>query len=244
LVSSLAFIVFFGLIGIFVIPSLLIYAIVYPFVKYPQDKFQFLSSVIYKIFFKIFPTIELDMQIQKKLPQSAVYISTHQSNLDYPILGCIIKKYLIMTNLKFEKIPFISMVGHLIGVRYLDITNLSKVSKVYDEFEQMLKQDRNIIFFAEGTRNNGKKLSPFKKGAFRLSYELNKPIVPIIISGSIDILSKGNFCFNTIKNRTIKVKMLEPIYPDKYTSQSDMLKSTYQIMQEENGKLNEKKSND
>jgi len=42
----------------------------------------------------------------------------------------------------------------------------------------------------------------------------------------------------------IKVKMLEPIYPDKYTSQSDMLKSTYQIMQEENGKLNEKKSND
>ena len=106
--SSFAFILFFGLIGLFVIPSLIIYALFYPFDKYPQDRFQHLSSVIYKIFFAIMPRLKLDINLLKDLPKSAIYVSTHQSNLDYPILGYFIKKYLIMTTMNFKKIPFIS----------------------------------------------------------------------------------------------------------------------------------------
>ena len=105
LASSFAFVLFFGLIGLFVIPSLIIYAIFYPFVKYPQDRFQYLSSVIYKIFFALLPRVKLEMNLLQELPQSAIYISTHQSNLDYPILGYFIKRYIIMTTMNFKNIP-------------------------------------------------------------------------------------------------------------------------------------------
>ena len=85
-----AFILFFGLIGIFVVPSLIIYGLLYPFVKYPQDNFQYLSSVIYRIFFFLLPRLKLEINLVKDLPTSAVYVSTHQSNLDYTILGYFI----------------------------------------------------------------------------------------------------------------------------------------------------------
>jgi 1-acyl-sn-glycerol-3-phosphate acyltransferase len=232
ILSSFAFILFFGLIGIFVIPSLIIYAIFYPFVKYPQDNFQYLSGTIYRIFFTLQPRVKLVTNLLREVPSSAIYVSTHQSNLDYPILGSFIDKYLIMTTMNFRKIPFISQIGHLIGIRHLDKNNLGKISATNDEFEQMLKENRNIVFFAEGTRSDGKKLGRFKKGAFRLAMKTGKPIIPIIINGSGDILSKGNFCFSSTKKEKIKVQMLEAIYPDKFSNESDMLKYTYNIMSE------------
>ncbi len=96
----------------------------------------------------------------------------------------------------------------------------------------MLEEDRNVVFFVEGTRGSGKKLERFKKGAFRLAVKMNKPIIPIIIEGSADILSKGNFCFSTTKKKKITVRMLDAIYPDKFSNESDMLKYTYNIMSE------------
>ena len=230
--SSFAFVLFFGLIGLFVIPSLIIYALAYPFVKYPQDRFQQLSSVIYRIFFALLPRVKLELDLIDELPKSAIYVSTHQSNLDYPILGYFIKRYLIMTTMNFKKIPFISQVGHLIGIRHLDRNDLGKISNTYGEFEKMLREDRNIVFFAEGTRGSGKGLGRFKKGAFRLAKKMNKPIIPVIIDGSAKILSKGNFCFSSTKKETIRVRMLEAIYPDKFANESDMLKYTHNIMSE------------
>lgn len=233
IVSGFAFVLFFGLVGIFVIPSLIIYALYYPFVKHPEDKFQYLSSVIYRIFYKLLPQVKLEVEIQDNLPVSAVYISTHQSNLDYPILGSFINRYIIMTKLNFKNIPLIATVGHLIGIRYLNKNNLDNIANVYAEFDKTLKENRNLLFFAEGTRGDGKTLQKFKKGAFRLAYDANKPIVPIIICNTAKILPKGSFCFHTLKHTTIKVKMLTPIYPDKFANQNDMLKFSYSMMEEE-----------
>lgn len=238
--SSFAFILFFGLIGIFVLPSLLIYFLYYYFVDYPEDKFQKVSSIIYKIFYFSVPRIELKSDLLDDLPQSAIYVSTHQSNLDYPILGSFIDRYIIMTSMNFKKIPFISLIGNLIGIRYLNRSNLNEISTVYDEFNAMLQNDRNVVFFAEGTRQSGKKLGNFKRGAFRLAVIHNKPIIPIIISGSAKILSKGNFCFSTIKHTYIYVQMLEPIYPNKFVDENDMLEYTQNIMQEQSTILNNK----
>ena len=232
IISSFASVIFFIIIGLFILPAFIVYTLFYLFEEYPQDRFQYFSSVVYKIFFAFMPKLKLEMNLLKDLPESAIYISTHQSNLDYPILGYFIKRHLIMTTLNFKKIPFISQIGHLLGIRYLDKNNLGQINNIYREFEQTLQKDRNVVFFVEGTRGNGKKLGRFKKGAFRLAKKTNKPIIPIIINGSGNILSKGNFCFSKTKDANIKVKMLKAIDPNKFLNENDMLKYTYNIMSE------------
>ena len=143
--SAFAFTLFFGLIGIFLIPSSVIYILYYPFLKYPEDKFQYLSSRIYRIFFMVLPKIKLSVSLKENLPDSAVYVSTHLSHFDYPILGSFIERYIIMTRLNFRKIPLISTIGKLIGIRYLDKDNLNNISHVYDEFRKNLQENRNVI---------------------------------------------------------------------------------------------------
>ena len=231
ILSTFAFILFFGIIAVFVLPSLVVYILSSLFIKYPQDYFQSLASLIYKIFFTIFPTIKLHVKLLEKYPSNAVYVSTHQSNLDYPILGYFIKKYLIMTILPYKKIPFISLVGDLIGVRYLNRNSLDDISKIYSEFEENLINGRNVIFFAEGTRQSGSKLGKFKKGAFRLAMKTNKPIIPIVINGTGNILPKGQFCFASAKKEKVSVQMLEAIYPENFKNEQELLIYTHRLMQ-------------
>jgi len=231
ILSSYAFILFWGLIGILTLPSLFIYFLFYPFVKYPQDTFQYLASVIYKIFFRLLPVVKLEFDLLDKLPDGAIYISTHQSSLDYPILGYFIKRYLTVTNLNFTVIPFASFVGELIGARSLKKNNLGDISKMYNEFENLLLNDRNIIIFPEGTRGDGIKLGKFKKGAFRLAMKTSKPIVPIIIDGSANVLAKGDLCFKTISSATINIKMLDPINPNDFETETELLNYAHSVMQ-------------
>ena len=231
ILSSYAFVLFWGTIGVFTLPSLLIYFIVYPFVKYPQDTFQNLASVIYKIFFKLLPVVKLKFSLLDELPEGAIYVSTHQSSLDYPILGYFIKRYLTVTNLNFTVVPFASYVGQLIGARSLKKNNLGDVAKMYDEFEELLNNNRNIIIFPEGTRSDGKKLGKFKKGAFRLAMKTNKPIIPVIIDGSAKVLAKGDPCFKTTSPTTVHVTVLEPVYPDRFKDENELLNYVHSIMQ-------------
>ncbi len=231
LLSLYTLILFWGLIILFVIPSLILYFIFYPFKKYPEDIFQWCASMIFKIFFKLHPLIVLKFELPPTIPNGAVFIATHQSSLDYPLLGSFILQYLTITNINIELIPIVSAISKLIGVRYANSKNIGKISIIYKEMENALKNNRNIIIFPEGTRDDGKNLKPFKKSAFRLSKNSNKPIIPIIIDGTGKLIAKGDLCFKIIQKTEILIKMLEPIYPDNFSSDKDMLKFAKEKMQ-------------
>jgi 1-acyl-sn-glycerol-3-phosphate acyltransferase len=46
------------------------------------------------------------------------------------------------------------------------------------------------VFFPEGTRGDGRRMLPFKKGGFVFAIETGTPIVPIAIVGSGDVLAR------------------------------------------------------
>jgi len=202
-------------------------------VKYPQDAFQYLSSVIYKIFFILVPKIHLKLDLLEDIPQSAIYVSSHQSSLDYPILGSFIKRYLSLTNINMNVIPIASTASRLIGIRYLNSNNLDEVAKTYKEFEDVLLDNRNIMLFPEGTRHTGAKLGKFKKVAFRLAMNTNRPIIPIVIEGSGKVLPKGSPCYATLDKTIVHVKMLDPIYPENFSSEMELLKYTQDLIQKQ-----------
>ncbi len=231
LLSLYTLILFWGLIILLVIPSLVLYFIFYPFKKHPEDIFQWCASMIFKIFFKLHPLIVLKFELLPTIPNGAIFIATHQSSLDYPLLGSFISRYLTITNINTELIPIVSAISKLIGVRYTNSKNIGKFSIIYKEMENALKNNRNIIIFPEGTRDDGKNLKPFKKSAFRLSKNSNKPIVPIIIDGTGKLIAKGDLCFKTIQKTEILIKMLEPIYPDNFSSDEEMLNFAKEKMQ-------------
>jgi 1-acyl-sn-glycerol-3-phosphate acyltransferase len=222
---------------ILIIPGYPLYLVSKLFLKEPQYFFQAGSTLSYKLFYMLVPHISLKPDLLEEIPKNAVFVSTHQSILDFPALAIYIKKYLIFANVNLDKFPLIAKITNLAGIRYIKGKSLSQVSEIFKEIEDHLDEGKNVIYFPEGTRHTGEKLLPFKRGAFRMAMKKNKPIVPIVIEGAYRLLPKKSFCFKTTKKVSVYMKMLPPLYPKDFNSDIEMMKHAQKIMQKEKDKL-------
>lgn len=237
ILGSIGHFVFFGLLVVLIIPGYLAYLISRLFVKEPQYVFQEGSSISFRLFYFLVPRIVLKPDLLPVIPQNAIYISTHQSILDFPALATFIKKYIIFANVNLAKFPLIAKITNLAGVRYIKGRSLPEIIDIHKEIEEHLDQGKNVIYFPEGTRHEGDTLLPFKRGAFKLARKKNRPIVPIVIEGAYRLLPKKSFCFKTTKRVNVYMKMLPPLYPKDFSSDIEMMKYAQKIMQKEKERL-------
>jgi long-chain acyl-CoA synthetase len=110
----------------------------------------------------------------------------------------------------------VKFVAEVHNVILVDIDNELKTSML--KIAAALKRKKNLIIFPEGTRSITGELADFKKFYTILSCELNIPIVPVVLSGSIDALPRGAFWLRFGKK--ITVRFLPPVYPGKHTYDS------------------------
>jgi 1-acyl-sn-glycerol-3-phosphate acyltransferase len=74
---------------------------------------------------------------------------------------------------------------------------------------ETLAQGNSIMMFPEGTRSPDGRLRRFKQGAFELAKDAQRPILPLIISGTSNALPKRGF---VLKGRhPITIRILDPI---------------------------------
>ena len=81
---------------------------------------------------------------------------------------------------------------------------------------QVLDRNISMMIFPEGTRSKTHMLSPFKNGAFTMALEKKVDIVPMVLSGTCDIVPKGSWMIGRAK---VSIKVLERI---KYSPESTM----------------------
>ena len=66
-----------------------------------------------------------------------------------------------------------------------------KDKEAYDKAIEYLNDGKIIGIYPEGTRERGRGLLPFKKGAVRMAYETNTPIIPFATVGKYRPFRKG-----------------------------------------------------
>jgi 1-acyl-sn-glycerol-3-phosphate acyltransferase len=137
-----------------------------------------------------------------------VVVANHQSNWDLFIVGSVVPKRMVSLGKKSLKwLPFFGQVYWLAGNILIDRGNRKKAMEAMETTKQALTQkETSIWFFAEGTRNKGKNMLPFKKGAFVTAVNAGVPIIPVCTSSYLD-----GFGLDQLKNPTARIKVLEPI---------------------------------
>jgi 1-acyl-sn-glycerol-3-phosphate acyltransferase len=60
-----------------------------------------------------------------------------------------------------------------------------------EEAKRKLVNGNSVLIFPEGTRSKSQQMRPFKKGAFKLAYELGLDILPVTIVDSCRIKRNG-----------------------------------------------------
>ncbi|MGH8353675.1 MAG: 1-acylglycerol-3-phosphate O-acyltransferase [Pseudomonas sp.] len=116
--------------------------------------------------------------------RSCVIVANHQSNYDLFVLGSVVPKRTVSIGKKSLKwVPFFGQLYWLAGNVLIDRGDARKAKQaMLTTTETLQRKDTSIWVFPEGTRNQGKELLPFKKGAFQMAIAAGVPIIPVCVS--------------------------------------------------------------
>lgn len=137
----------------------------------------------------------------------------HQSFIDGLFVAVFLKNKLMKKTYFYAKEKHIKQrwLRIIANKNNVIIMDLSDLKTSLQKLASLLRKEKNIIIFPEGTRTSDGKIGSFKKTFAILSRELNIPIVPVAINGAYDAMPRGKKIPRPLKK--IHVKFLEPVYP-------------------------------
>lgn len=174
----------------------------------PHILFQRVAARVFRIFFRYAPGVgEIDLQMDPKFhpDRPYIFVASHESWLDYPLLGGYITDLFHVTNKRTPFIWLVRPISTLLGV--IDGIGIN----VLHVLLQKLRRGSNVLIFPEGSRSVDGRLLPFKNGVFSLAIESGVPIVPVVISGTRHLVPKGRFSWQKVKAVKIKIRIMEPM---------------------------------
>lgn len=153
-------------------------------------------------------SVQLDVEALDTLRSPCVIVANHQSNFDLFLLGCVVPRRTVTVGKKSLRwIPLFGQVFWLSGNVLIERGNAAKAKEAMLKTTHTLQhQGTSIWVFPEGTRNLGKGLLPFKKGAFQMAIAAGVPIVPLCCSSY-----KRSMRLNRWHSGTLRIQALPAI---------------------------------
>lgn len=145
-------------------------------------------------------------------PRPAILVGNHQLLLDILVLGRVFPTDCTVTLKRLlQWVPVLGWFMLLSGTFFLDRGNSTKSRATLARALDGLKQRKGSVWmFPEGTRSYSSEpmLLPFKKGAFHLAVQLGIPIVPVVVSNTLNLVDGLKKVF---ASGEVVVEVLEPV---------------------------------
>lgn len=147
----------------------------------------------------------MDTQSLREHVRGAVIIANHQSNYDLFVVGGVVPERTVCLGKKSLKwVPFFGQLFWLSGNVLIDRGNAAQAKQaMLTTTDTLQHKDTSIWVFAEGTRNLGKGLLPFKKGAFQMAIAAGVPIVQVCTSSYVNHMQLKRWNAGTIMIRSL-----------------------------------------
>lgn len=160
-------------------------------------------------------SITIDAHGVENIPQEKgfIFFPNHQGLYDVlAIVDACPKPFSVVMKKEIQNIQFLKQVFACMKAFAIDREDIKQSMQVIIQVTREVKQGRNFLIFAEGTRSRkGNKLLEFKGGSFKAATKAQCPIVPIAL-----IDSYKSFDTNSIKPLTVQVHFLSPITYEEY----------------------------
>jgi 1-acyl-sn-glycerol-3-phosphate acyltransferase len=150
-------------------------------------------------------TVKLEGDENLKPGETYIFVANHQSLVDILAVLQLKHPFKFIAKRELFYIPFFGWGLYLAG--YIPLVRGDRVSgkQAVEKAQRYLKCGASVLLFPEGTRSRDGEIQEFKIGAFKLSTELNIPVVPIVIDGTLSMLPKGSKSFGKGVKVCVKV---------------------------------------
>ncbi len=162
-----------------------------------------------------------------------IFISNHQSAFDIPVMIYYAPKHIRMIYKKeLMWVPLLGFVLWLLKFIPIDRGNHDKAVQSLGRAAKKIHSGLNIAVFADGTRSLNGELRRFKKGAFILAINAQVDIIPVTISGTINVMHKYRGFFDVSFNRDVEIIFDPPVATSELT-----LEDKDQLMEKVNSRI-------
>lgn len=173
--------------------------------------------------------IKVEVNGFENLPSSkeaVLFISNHKSNLDSIILIATINTpFSFIGKSELKTVPIISWWFQSIGSIFLSRDDIRGSINSINTAATKLRNGQSFLIYPEGKRVFAKGLLPFKAGSFKIATKSKKPIIPVGITGSENLLEKPKtFISGSVFVHIAKLNLL-PLTERNTTKISEVIQS-------------------
>lgn len=142
-----------------------------------------------------------------------IYYPNHQGLFDVlTFLYSSPKPFAFVIKQEIKNVFLLKQVIAATGSLPMDRDDIRQSMQVINQVAKEVKEGRNYLIFAEGTRSrNGNNLLDFKGGSFKAAQKARCPIVPCALIDSFIPFDE-----NSVRQVTVKLIYLPPMYYEEY----------------------------
>lgn len=141
--------------------------------------------------------------------ESYVFMSNHVSHADSPALAYVIPHPLHWVFKKeLSRIPVLGWILLAGGQIMVDRSDPEKSRAALEEALSGLSGNNSVMIYPEGTRSRDGGLQTLKKGGFWMALHAGKPIVPVRVSGTREVVTADTL---RIRPGNVLVEVFPPI---------------------------------
>jgi 1-acyl-sn-glycerol-3-phosphate acyltransferase len=140
----------------------------------------------------------------------SVLLSNHVSLLDIPsVCATWPGRVRFVAKQELRKVPAFGAAMEAAGIVFVNRGDRAKAIAQLEAAHNLLASGTSLWIAAEGGRSRDGRLHGFKKGAFHVAVNLQVPIVPVWIQGTLDVLPPDQF--RSVTDQVVTVHYGQPI---------------------------------
>ncbi len=146
--------------------------------------------------------------------ESFVIVSNHQSILDIVLLSRVGGDFRWVSKSENFSIPVVGQTMRM--AKYIELSRGRKesVMRMMERAVETLDKNISVLIFPEGTRSENGLIGRFKTGAFQIAVRKDRPVLPVVIDGTGNVLPRG--CSTLTGGHLLRIRVLDPVYPDSF----------------------------
>jgi len=166
---------------------------------------------------------------QFKKGENYVVVCNHNSLMDVPLSSPGIPgANKTIAKIEMSKVPLFGII-YKRGSVLLDRKNDESRKSSYMEMKNVLSKGMHMCIYSEGTRNKtNDPLKSFHDGAFKLSFETGKKIIPCLIKGTRSMLPLDKTFF--FWPGKASMEFLPPVDPADFSNAASLKKHVFDLM--------------
>jgi 1-acyl-sn-glycerol-3-phosphate acyltransferase len=163
--------------------------------------------------------------------RGTVYASNHLSWFDIFAIASVLPRRTFVAKAELRRIPIFGWSAEGAGVVFMARENRKSAFETYADVAAKVRAGLSVVVYPEGTRGTDYSLRPFKKGPFVLAIQAGAAVVPVVVYGTREVMSKTAW---RVRSGTVHVHLLASVATAgyDYDHRHDLMNEVWQRMAE------------